>query len=248
MDFDLTMIQGLPDRVQRYFTHSIEVGAPLPRTVEIEMTGEMRLSRGGRWMPMRAHEILTPGSGFVFKAAVGKWLPIRGSDRYMDGKGAMEWRLLGMIPVARASGPDISRSALGRMVVESFLVPGSLLPRCGVQWQQLDPDHAEARFESGAHCFTVTVKLAAGGALEQVAINRWGNLETGNGGYEEIGFGGYLGEDRKFGPYTIPTRIAVGWRPDTDRYFEFFRAGITDARFQVGDSTQSGQAAAVCAP
>lgn len=42
-------------------------------------------------------------------------LPIVGWDRFIDGKGAMQWKLLGLLPVVQADGKDITRSVIGRM-------------------------------------------------------------------------------------------------------------------------------------
>jgi hypothetical protein len=36
---------------------------------------------------------------------------IAGSDRYADGRGGMDWRILGLFRVAQAEGPDVSRSS-----------------------------------------------------------------------------------------------------------------------------------------
>ena len=47
-------------------------------------------------------------------------LPIRGSDSYLDGQGAMRWRLFGIVPMVNAAGPDITRSAAGRVNIESI--------------------------------------------------------------------------------------------------------------------------------
>jgi hypothetical protein len=81
----------------------------------LKMRGEIKL---GQWYPFRAEQVLTE-AGFVWAATVSVWgVPIVGSDEFVDGKGAMRWKLLGLIPVAVAVGPDVSRSAEGRMKAE----------------------------------------------------------------------------------------------------------------------------------
>ena len=52
------------------------------------------------------------------------------------------------------------------------------------------------------------------------------------GGYGYIPFGGQIQEERAFGGYTIPSKVGVGWRLGTDRYFELFRARIENAVFR----------------
>lgn len=84
--------------------------------VRLQMHGEIKL---GRWFPFHAEQVLTGNNEFVWAATVSVWgLPIVGSDEYVGGKGRMRWHLLGWIPVAVADGPDVSRSAQGRMQAE----------------------------------------------------------------------------------------------------------------------------------
>ncbi len=48
-------------------------------------------------------------------------------------------------------------------------------------------------------------------------------------------FGGVAEEERRFGGYTIPTRLRVGWYVGTDRFEpagEFFRVTIDDAAYR----------------
>jgi hypothetical protein len=221
--FGIEMIEGLPEPVQRYFRHAIAPGTPLAASVELHMTGWIRLSRGARWMRLKAAEILAPPDGFVFTASTGGLLKISGADSYLNRNGSVAWRLFGIVPVARASGPDVSRSAQGRLAGELFLLPSALLPQRGVRWEALGDDTVRASFTVEGRAYQLTLGLQPGGAPGSVEVNRWGNVETEGGAFREIAFGGALAEPRTFGGYTIPTRIAAGWRPGSDSFFEFFR-------------------------
>ncbi len=41
----------------------------------------------------------------------------------------MRWKLFGIVPVMRADGPDVSRSAKGRLELESLWLPSVLVGR-----------------------------------------------------------------------------------------------------------------------
>lgn len=56
----------------------------------------------------------------------------------------MQWKLLGLLRVLHAQGPDISRSAAGRVAAEAVWVPTALLPRLGVTWAAADAHHLTA--------------------------------------------------------------------------------------------------------
>jgi hypothetical protein len=70
--------------------------------------------------------VLTPGSGFEWTARAGGVLS--GFDRYADGRVEMRWKLFGLLPVMRAAGPDVTRSAAGRAAAETIWLPTTLLP------------------------------------------------------------------------------------------------------------------------
>ena len=118
-------LSHLPEAARRYLAHAIAPGTPLATAVRLTMHGEIKLRQ---WMPFQAEQVIHAERGMIWKARVGSGLgQIRGSDRLVDGHGAMNWRILGMIPVVRGSGPDISRAGAGRVAAEMIWLPSALL-------------------------------------------------------------------------------------------------------------------------
>jgi hypothetical protein len=69
----------------------------------------------GNWHSFTATQVIQWRRGMIWAASVDFFgLPVEGWDRIIDGEGEMRWKLLGLIPVMTASGPQITRSALGR--------------------------------------------------------------------------------------------------------------------------------------
>jgi hypothetical protein len=101
----------------------------LAASARLRMRGHIKV---GRWLPFRAHQILTPHLGFVWAAQAAGI--IAGSDRYVDGNGGLDWKLLSLLTVAHAEGPDVARSAAGRSGAEAIWLPTALLPRFGGRW------------------------------------------------------------------------------------------------------------------
>lgn len=228
--FTVDMVKALPAPARRYFLHAIKPGTPLAFSVQLEMKGSFRVSLKKKWAPMRARQILAPTRGLIWKASIGGLLKITGYDRYVDGQGGMKWRLYGVIPLLNAGGPDINRSARGRLAAETCWVPSSLLPQRGIRWESVDDETVKAALSIDGEEFTLTLTVAEDGAPERVRLNRWGDM-AGDGHFEEISFGAEFSGENSFGGYTVPTKISVGWRPGTDQYLEFFRAEVTSAVF-----------------
>jgi len=117
------MVSTLPQPAQRLLLHATEPGVPLWRSAQLQMRGEIRL---GRWRRFTARQVLTPAVGLVWAATARFFgLPVSGYDRYSPGTGEMRWRLARVIPVLTATGPDVTRSAAGRLAAGAMFVPAT---------------------------------------------------------------------------------------------------------------------------
>ncbi len=220
----------LPEPAQQYLKHAIAAGTRLARAVRLRMHGEIKLQR---WFPFKAEQVIAWGRGFIWSATVRMYgMPVRGSDRLVDGDGAMRWRLLGLIPVMSASGPDITRSAAGRVAGESMWLP-SVLCSDEVSWSAPDPYHLRATFTAHGETTELDLSVDGGGALTSIKYPRWGN--PGDSEFRYVDFGALVEGESTFGSYTIPSRLRAGWYFGSDRFEskgEFFRATIDDVVYR----------------
>lgn len=227
--FDPAAIAGLPAPARAYLTAAVPPGAPALAAALIEMRGSIRI--GGRWLPFRAREVLAPAHGFTWWARVGG--VIAGADRLRDGRGAMDWRLAGVVPLARAGGADVSRSAAGRCAAEGVWLPSALLPGSGVTWVEeegLDGAMAVAAIPvAGCDPQTVRIRLDADGAPTVVTLDRFGS-PPGEERPSVHPFGMRVTALARPAGLRIPVEGRAGWFP-TARGFaeggEFFRFRIT---------------------
>lgn len=233
--FDPGMVARLPDPARRYFLHAIQPGTPLAHAARLEMAGSMRLGPRQSWLPVRALQILAPPAGFVWEASVGRGLMrFAGADTYANGQGRVAFRLWDLVPIVRASGPDVSRAARGRLAIESIWQPAALLPQRGVAWTSIDGRTARAIVTIDGEAIPLTLTVAPDGSLESAVMERWGNL-TPDGRYTAIPFGVDVLAERTFGGYTVPSGVSVSWWYGTDCALEFFRAEIVQATFLPGE-------------
>ena len=136
------------------------------------MHGEIKLKG---WLPFTAEQVIRRDRGMIWQAAVRmSGLPVRGLDRFLDGEGAMRWKLFGLIPVMTASGPDVTRSAAGRLAAESIWLPSVLLGE-DVSWTAPDSSHAQAGFAVQGNPAELALTVGDGGRLESLAMQRWGD-------------------------------------------------------------------------
>jgi hypothetical protein len=233
--FHSNKFSHLPEAARRYLEHAIAPGTKLSSAVRLKMHGEIKLKR---WIPFQAEQVICWEHGLIWSATawMNRFFPIVGSDRVIDGMGAMRWKLLGLFPVMTASGSDITRSAIGRLQSESLCLPSVL---CGddVSWTSTDSSQLDSRLHSSfvvqGERAELDFTLDQMGRLKTFKIPRWGNPDGAE--FRYVDFGGILEEEGTFCGYTIPTHLRIGWYFGTERFEsegEFFRATIDDAIYR----------------
>jgi len=226
--FDPDTAAGLPEPARRWLTHAIAPGTPLWQSVELTMEGEIRL---GSWRRFTARQVLAPPSGLIWAARTGvAGLPVTGYDRYSGATGEMRWRLLGLVPVMSARGPDVTRSAAGRLAGEAVLVPTAFQR---ASWEPGDaPDTAVMVWRLAGNVERVELRVTPDGRLVEAVLQRWGDPDGAP--FARYPFGVAVEDEATFSGVTIPSVVRAGWWWGTDRAQEgeFFRARITSAVFR----------------
>lgn len=239
--FALAWVAGLPEPARRYLVHSIAPGVQLPTSAHLRMVGNVRNQPGGEWLEVNAEEVLAPPRGLVWSARVrGRVLSLNGDEHYIDGEAERCFWFLERFPLVRARGPDVSRSAAGRVAAESILLPSSLLPGHDLEWRPGDDmDSARAIFTVGTTPAELTIRVAGDGSLRSASLQRWGptrfgpvDKRAGGGryGWQQFRIDSFA--ERTFAGITIPVRLSATWIPEEGPEFEFFRAEITRATFR----------------
>jgi hypothetical protein len=228
--FTAAAVADRPDAARRYLSHAVTPGTPLASAVRLQMHGEIKL---GKWRPFLAEEVIAWDHGFVWRARVKlAGLPVTGSDRWIDGRGSMRWKLLGLLPMMTAAGPDISRSALGRVQLEAVWLPSALCAPT-VEWCEKDATHVDATPSFRGEPARISLEIDQGGAVQTIHGQRWGDPDKH--GYRQVAFGGVVAQERSFGGYTIPSQLRLGWYFGSDRFNdegEFFRVTVTSAEYR----------------
>ena len=225
--FDEAEVAVADEPVRRYFRAAIAPGTPLARAAQFRMRGSIKF--GTRWVPFHADELLAPLHGYYWPASVAGGL-LRGSDAYLDGDASMLWKVLGLLPVVRTTGPDVARSAMGRAVAEGIWLPTALLPRYGVAWRATDDENLIADVPISTERVTLHITIDNCGRVRSDHLTRWSDPD-GTGTFQWVPFGVEATTSRTFDcGLTIPAEGSGGWFHGTDRWQEgeFMRYSISE--------------------
>lgn len=225
--FDPSTLDPLPEPVRRYFSAAVAPGTAVATVAALRMRGRIKI---GRWLPFVSDEVLSPQSGFVWRARAAHLLT--GHDAYLGGRGEMRWRVFGAATIMRADGPDVARSAAGRCGGEGVWLPTALLPQLGVSWTAPESNHIVASFAVDTTAVELHIRIDSTGLVESIAFDRWGDPDR-SGSFDWHAFGGEVTEHQTFSGLTVPSSGRWGWFPSTDRWQqgEFFRCRITEHQF-----------------
>lgn len=232
--FDPDTLEALPPPAQRYLANALPDGVALSSLVELEMDGTIKL--GGRWLRFTAHQILRGGVGFVWAPTVGgRLIRFVGADVLGPDDARMEFRLHGRIPVVRASGDDVRRSAQGRLAAETVAwLPQALTPQAGARWVGVDDQWATVTLDAAGTPLDVHVCVDDDGRIRRLWLQRWKDSA------KPPCFAPFGGAVESVHTTADGVRIAatgtVGWDVGTADHAdgEFFRYRITNATFGSG--------------
>jgi hypothetical protein len=164
----------LPEPVQRWLRFSGVVGKERPTTVRLKQEGELRLGERG-WFPFTAEEYFTtnpPGFVWTVKVKMVPLITVVGRDAYLGGRGSMDMRLLGLIPVAKDSGPDIDQADLLRFLNEIMWFPaGAVSPY--ITWEAIDANSARATMRYAGVSASATFFFDEQGRLTNMVAERF---------------------------------------------------------------------------
>jgi len=128
------------------------------------------------WLSFRGRETIEAGRSFhvTARACLGPLL-VTTRDWYEQGVATAQVRLFGLIPVMSRHGPDLARSARGRLVVESTWLPSSFLPEFGAHWSE-EGSLLQLTMSIDNEDVRVTMRVESDGLLRELSLQRWSDL------------------------------------------------------------------------
>jgi hypothetical protein len=155
-----TELEVLPRPLATYIRRSGAVGQPRVTTLYADFHGRIRSGPDAEWMSFTAKQVSTFGPGpqrMFIMDATRSGLPVTVFHSYAAGTATMRAKVLSLVPVVDASGPEMDRgetvTVFNDLVV---LAPGAIVD-APVRWTAIDAHHVHGVFTNGAQ--TVSAEL-----------------------------------------------------------------------------------------
>ena len=222
------MLAGLPEPAQRFLRHSGVVGRPIPQVIRTRQQGRIRSAANSGWMNFEAEQIYsTNPPAFVWRVSMPRRsmaLAI-GRDAYLDGRGSILIKLLGVVPVAAEDGPELREAALLRYLNETMWFPAALLLP-GIAIAAIDDGSFRATIRDGSAIASGVFFIDPQGRATNFRAHRFdtgarqvNDWETPIAAYKSFAIG------------ELPAGGAAVWKR-SDGAFSYIELEITDVRHQ----------------
>ena len=183
-------------------------------------------------MPFTARQILRARLGFVWAPVVGgRIIRFVGADVLGPSGARMEFRFHDRVSVVDSSGPDVDRSAAGRLAAETVAwLPHALTPQAGAVWHPRDDRRATVTLAGPAGEVDVDVTVDDRGGITEIDLQRWRDSTTPPG---YAPFGATITSTFESDGVRIAGAGAVGWDRGTPQQQRslFFEYDVIAARF-----------------
>jgi hypothetical protein len=226
--FDLDSIDRLPVPGAIYLRHALAPDAPLARSADVSLRGSLRVAAED-WAPFEARLRVCADRGFLWDARIGVVgrLEASGADWLLGDEAGIEYALAGWWPLMSRRGPDLARSAAGRLMVELLWLPSALTPQRGARWTKGDSDRAVVTLPGGVTPMTVVV--AEDGRLREASIIR--RRVSANGETSVAAYGVSVEAEARRGEFVVPSRLVAAWGIGTDDREDFMRMELEDIQW-----------------
>lgn len=226
-DTDSLVVTARPAQIERYLVRAITQPPEAPHSITLHQRGEMRLAPERAWMTFTAQQRLAcRETSFVWRARF-RWAPLLTGvveDALERGRGRLDARLWGFIPVARGRGPDIDRGEAQRYLAELPWCPHALRDNPALRFREMDE-------------YTVRVSVFDEETWVDLSFDDAGDIvrartDTRMRGDETQPWEGEFFDYRSFGGIRAPARGRVAWKPASGD-FEYWRGEITELRVRT---------------
>lgn len=228
-------IAKLPDPVQRYFRAGGFVGRPHTNNARI-VWREMLLkrSRDADWLKLDCQQfnsVAEPTRIALMTSRIGGLIPFEGRDKYQQGHGDMQIKLLKVFTVGETRGRHMDESALVTVLSEALITPSYAL-QSYLHWDPIDAHAAAAELRYAG--LSVRGVFHFNDADELVQFETKDRWQDGRPP-KKYPWSAHFGHFRVRNGLRYPTEVSATWH-EPGNEFTYVRGTIESIDFNVGAS------------
>lgn len=232
-------LADLPDPLVRYLRRSAVVGKPKVTNFHAHVSGRIRNGPDDAWMPFTGEQVNTFGPDpqrFFFISATRSGLPVDIFHVYDHGSATMRGRLLSLVPVVNASGPDMDRSETVTIFNDLVLfAPGALLD-APVRWTAIDDSRVRGEFTNGSETVGAELTFDAAGDLVDFSSDDRSRASDDGSSFTPLRWNTPVNEYRNIdGRRVVVNGDGKWYAPEPEGHYAYVEFGIDDITYNVDE-------------
>lgn len=207
---EVSELDRLPPPVSRWLLRSGIIGRERIVTLHATQRGRLHQAADKPWINFTAEQycITEPVTLLWLASASIAGVPLMlAYDTFIDGHGAMDVRIGGVIPIEKARGLEVDEGTLHRWLSEIASIPSAALDE-RIAWRGLEDDSAEATMTLGELAVTAVFTFDDEGWPIRVDADRFRAVD---GGFVRTPWSALLSDHREVQGITIPHHVEAVW-------------------------------------
>lgn len=174
---------------------------------------------------------MTPPA-FLWHATIWPFPLVRisATDRFSEGHGNMRIKLLSVITVGNARGPEMDQGEMQRYLAEMIWFPTAWLSNA-IEWQAIDAHSVKATMRESGVTASVVLHVNKQGEVTHVTADRY---REEHGHYLLAPWSGQCTAYQEVDGMRIPTKIEITWHLASGD-FTWFRCKITEIEYNQSE-------------
>ena len=219
----------LPEPVRQYLRVAGTVGQPRVHHFKAAWRGRIRAAPDDAWMDFTAeqHNFLDEPARLFSMHAVKGGMPVDVLHIFRRDSATMRVRLLSLVPLANASGPELNRAETVTLFNDLCLLAPAALVDPAIRWDPIDPNSVRAHYTVGSSTISAVLSFNdAGELVDFVSEDRMVASPDGRQ-FTRRRWSTPVSHYRTFGQRRVSTRGQGLWhRPESD--FVYIELELTD--------------------
>jgi hypothetical protein len=225
---DLT---GLPAPVQRYLRYTGIIGKEKPYTIRLKQTGAMKQTPEDQWKEIEAVEYYSvdpPKYVWLGQMAAGPFNIVAARDSYIDGRGRMFIKMLGVKTIGDVQGEEMDYSALVRFLNEMMWFPAAFV-NDNIRWEAINDNSARVTIADGSKSASAVLYFDEKGALTNFVSDRYHEV---NGVYVRDTWETPITGYSEFSGLKLPVKGEAVWKMSTGD-FSYIKLEVTTLEYNT---------------
>jgi len=207
-------IRGLPEPVQRYLKYTQIIGKEKIKIVRLKQGGYFRMKENQKWMPIKAEQYFNVDSVefiWIAKVRIAPLVSIYAKDEFIEGKGNLVVKLLGLIKIVDAKGYEVDDGEILRFLAECIWFPSAFLNDY-IRWETIDESSAKATISYKGITASAIFHFNEKGEITKITAKRYREV---NGKFVLEGWEGEIVAYREVNGVIIPNKVNIIWKLKT---------------------------------